>query len=555
MALSIIACFSLTAMADTTLTSVQSSTEQSAAIERLGGLAIMQGDPNGDFRANDSLTRAEFAKIAVITGGFKAEAVALASEKAAFRDVKANAWYIGYINAAFKEGLIKGYEDNTFRPAQTISNQEVATVILRLLGYTDLTGTWPANYLNLVKEQGLLTDSGAGKAKAVRGEVAVLVSKALDKNIVLLNTSTQKYEVQKAGDGNALTLLMQMKAAETAAAGTYYGVVLDYTLNGKAVTALKVFNQEGKTITYPVASGVYADMSAETDIKAGTAYVGCRAVEKGSFIKYGLNENGTIVKDYSANYTKDNDNKGDTSASNKTISFNGKRYTLTSDAHIFNLTMKNNELKVELISLSKALASNILYGESFKLKDNVDYIPALAAILPNENATMVLDNLVLANYALGQGTSYGFVEETGFKDSEGNNLVSFYGDAISYKIAKGSSAGIAKGKLYDCYKSGDGGLKLLELQRDDFKALDGAATKQFCKVTLESGGLLNVENITGSAVTAQYEITNKTVFYNYSWSNPNDDPEYTDGVEAGDKIYLLTNTEKEALLIIVDKNL
>ncbi|MDD4572171.1 MAG: hypothetical protein PHN47_06810 [Clostridia bacterium] len=43
LALSIIACFSLTAMADTTLTSVQSSTEQSAAIERLGGLAIMQG--------------------------------------------------------------------------------------------------------------------------------------------------------------------------------------------------------------------------------------------------------------------------------------------------------------------------------------------------------------------------------------------------------------------------------------------------------------------------------------------------------------------------------
>ena len=64
-----------------------------------------------------------------------------------------------------------------------------------------------------------------------------------------------------------------------------------------------------------------------------------------------------------------------------------------------------------------------------------------------------------------------------------------------------------------------------------------------------------MENITGSAVTAQYEITNKTVFYNYSWSSPNDDPEYTDGVEAGDKIYLLTNTEKEALLIIVDKNL
>lgn len=546
LAVGVMFCFAATAMADTT---------QNTAQERLNELAIMQGDPNGNFRPQDSLTRAEFAKIAVIASGYKKDAEAWAATKTAFSDVKTNAWYTGYINVAYEKGLIAGYEDKTFRPSQAVTNREAVTMVLRVLGYQNLSGTWPENYLNLAREQGLFDNAAAVKAKALRGEIAVLVNTALDKTVVAFNSTTKTYEAQKTASGSNLTLLAQLNTTQTKPAGVYYGIVLDYTLSEKAVNSITLFTEAGKTVTYPVAAGVYADMSAEAAIKAGTAYVGYRAVEKGAFIKYGVDANGKISKDYTTNYTTDSDGKGDTSPSSKTVSFNGKRYALTEDASIFNLTVKNNALSVELLSLKQVLAANIVYGQGFKLRNAVYDVPSMAAMLPDASAARVLDNLVLADYGVSRGTSYGFVEEAGFKDAEGDDSVAFYGDAVSYKVAAGSSAGIAKGKLYDCYKSGDGGLKLLELAIGDFVALNGSATKQVCEVVQESSGLLNVQKIGAAATTAQYEITEDTVFYEYDWSSPDKDPAYTDGVSVGDRIYLLTNTKNEVLLIIIDHNL
>lgn len=56
----------------------------------------------------------------------------LNNTKVAFTDVDENAWYYDKIQSVVVNGLMNGYEDNTFRPDNPITRAELATVIARL---------------------------------------------------------------------------------------------------------------------------------------------------------------------------------------------------------------------------------------------------------------------------------------------------------------------------------------------------------------------------------------------------------------------------------------
>jgi hypothetical protein len=96
-------------------------------ITAVGLLGMMMGDPDGRFRPQAPISRAEVAAIAVRfrqltpAGGI------------AFADT-AGHWSVGYVKAAADAGLMNGYPDGTFRPASAISRAEFVTVINRLLG-------------------------------------------------------------------------------------------------------------------------------------------------------------------------------------------------------------------------------------------------------------------------------------------------------------------------------------------------------------------------------------------------------------------------------------
>ena len=59
---------------------------------------------------------------------------------AGFADVKADAWYAGVIGAAEKAGLIQG-SDNCFFPARTITRQDAAVILYRMLGEPEAVDT------------------------------------------------------------------------------------------------------------------------------------------------------------------------------------------------------------------------------------------------------------------------------------------------------------------------------------------------------------------------------------------------------------------------------
>lgn len=99
------------------------------AISTLSAMGILGGYEDGTFRPNASITRAEFAKMAV--SFFEYE---VAEDDGAFSDVESGAWYARYVTAAAELGLIEGYGGGLFRPDATITRAEACAIINRTLG-------------------------------------------------------------------------------------------------------------------------------------------------------------------------------------------------------------------------------------------------------------------------------------------------------------------------------------------------------------------------------------------------------------------------------------
>lgn len=99
------------------------------AISTLSNMGIISGDPSGAFRPDDSITRAEFTKIAV---GFFDKAGDYVD--GTYDDVSSSDWYADFIDAAVDLGLIEGYPDGTIRPEATITRAEACTIVNRTLG-------------------------------------------------------------------------------------------------------------------------------------------------------------------------------------------------------------------------------------------------------------------------------------------------------------------------------------------------------------------------------------------------------------------------------------
>lgn len=95
-------------------------------VSTMAELGIVKGYPDGTFRPNAPITRAEFAAIAA-----RFDESSRYGETR-FTDV-AGHWAIREIAKAYNNGWIKGYPDNTFRPNRNITRAEAMTLINRVL--------------------------------------------------------------------------------------------------------------------------------------------------------------------------------------------------------------------------------------------------------------------------------------------------------------------------------------------------------------------------------------------------------------------------------------
>ena len=86
----------------------------------------VSGMGDGTFQPKKATTRAEFASMIAKAMGYTDSD---ATGETRFTDVDADQWYAGAITYCYDNGIILGYEDNTFKPTQTITRQEAASIL------------------------------------------------------------------------------------------------------------------------------------------------------------------------------------------------------------------------------------------------------------------------------------------------------------------------------------------------------------------------------------------------------------------------------------------
>ena len=268
----------------------------------LKSLDVMQGDPDGNLRLEDNVTRAEFTKMAVAMSVVR-NSVSESLNVSPFKDVSYTHWSAPYVRVAVTEGFIRGYSDFTFRPDNDVTFAEATTVALKLLGYTDddFGAAWPHGQMSTAKNIGLTDEiSGDYNAPLSRGGCVILLHNLLDtkmkngqtkyagvmdcelrESVILVAT---KKEDPSVANGKVFTTAGTFKIGDSSI-NANIGVrgdilvkngdeIVSFTPTGSAITSKMVVYS---TLGNVVIGYINGELTQETVPSGTTAYVGASA--------------------------------------------------------------------------------------------------------------------------------------------------------------------------------------------------------------------------------------------------------------------------------------
>ena len=194
--------------------------ENDVAVAVLTGMDVLGGYPDGSFKPEGTLTRAEAAAVIcrIMLGANVAES--LSTSTAPFADVKAANWAAGYIAYLKNLGVISGIGNNKFNPQGTVTVGEFAKMLLGAAGVDGkFTGTnWLINVTVAAQQAKILSNKDVVTADATRDAVAGYTLNALN---YTPDGETSEYVVKNAGGtvlyrGNdAITALLMKQADAT----------------------------------------------------------------------------------------------------------------------------------------------------------------------------------------------------------------------------------------------------------------------------------------------------------------------------------------------------
>ena len=163
------------------------------SILKLYHKGIINGKGNRRFAPNDTLTRAEFAKIAVLANGGTVENAA-----ANFIDLARDDWSYPYIASAYQKNLIHGIGDQRFGGDMSITREDMAVILLRMLqsaGIETESGNvsfadeneisdYAKDAVSVLNKMGMIQGVGDGKFDpkgiTTRAQAAVVFDRFLD---------------------------------------------------------------------------------------------------------------------------------------------------------------------------------------------------------------------------------------------------------------------------------------------------------------------------------------------------------------------------------------
>jgi len=135
-----------------------------AAIRRAAELGVVTGYPDGTFRPDVSVSRAEFLVMLIRALTDKndlpdGESLALSDRK------RLGAWALREIAEAYRSGVAVGSSEGSFHPGFQATRQEIISFVARALGFSPENGETPADT----------------KAALTRAEAVVLVLRSLER--------------------------------------------------------------------------------------------------------------------------------------------------------------------------------------------------------------------------------------------------------------------------------------------------------------------------------------------------------------------------------------
>lgn len=153
------------------------------AVKVLSALGVVNGYEDGTYRPDTIVSRAEMAKLVITALGMESYATAKTSS---YTDMANAQWAVPVVEYATNLGIINGYGNGKFGPSDEVTYEQVATMIVRALGYTtdcnEMNGTYPAIYIQKATALGIFDDVEGNQygTGANRGDVAIMLYNAID---------------------------------------------------------------------------------------------------------------------------------------------------------------------------------------------------------------------------------------------------------------------------------------------------------------------------------------------------------------------------------------
>ena len=106
------------------------------AVGLLTDAGVIGGYPDGSFRPQGNVTRAEMAKMICYALLGKTMAEQLPASREIFSDVPTDFWAAKYIQYCYSQGIVGGHGDGTFAPNDNVTGYQAAKMILVTKGHT-----------------------------------------------------------------------------------------------------------------------------------------------------------------------------------------------------------------------------------------------------------------------------------------------------------------------------------------------------------------------------------------------------------------------------------
>lgn len=159
--------------------SAAGTSEQEAAAAYLREQGIMVGDGDGEMNLDSGLTRAQLATVLTRLNGnpehVQADQVFYTGQ-CKFPDVPE--WARLYVGYCYANGLMVGYDTGVFGAYDGVTPAAASTVVLRYMALPEVDWSY-STACQTALEQGLITSEAAAKTEVTRGDLALMLYRAL----------------------------------------------------------------------------------------------------------------------------------------------------------------------------------------------------------------------------------------------------------------------------------------------------------------------------------------------------------------------------------------